>query len=72
MYFFFEPEKIVLLASVVEQSQAKIVLSTFWRGFQDYVAYVLYRHGIPKGTVIDKIPENPHERPLQGWENKKK
>ena len=35
---------------------AAIVLSTFWRHFEEYIAYCLHRHGIPAGTVIGRTP----------------
>jgi len=40
-------------------SPAQIVLSTFWRPFDDYVAYVLDRHGICGNLVVGATPGDP-------------
>ena len=45
-----------LLRGLVEETGARIVLSTFWRHFTEYITYVLTRHGIPAETVIGRTP----------------
>ena len=42
----FEPHLVKHLKSILEASDALIVLSTFWRHFHDYIKYVLHRNGI--------------------------
>lgn len=37
-------------------TDACIVLSTFWRHFRDYISYVLDRHGIPPDRIIGSTP----------------
>ena len=44
------------LKAVVEQTQCEIVLSTFWRHFQEYITYILNRHGIPASHVVGRTP----------------
>ena len=43
-------------ARLVEATGSQIVLSTFWRHFEEYIRYVLYRHGVPATTVIGRTP----------------
>jgi hypothetical protein len=55
------PELVDKLRRIVEptddgQQQVQIVLSTFWRPFLDYVAYALWRHGVPGELVVDATP----------------
>ena len=45
-----------LLRGLVEETGARIVLSTFWRHFAEYIAYILTRHGIPADTIIGRTP----------------
>ena len=40
------------LRTIVARSGCRIVLSTFWRGFDAYVRYILNRHGIDASIVI--------------------
>ena len=44
------------LRLLVEETGAKLVLSTFWRHFLDYIRYVLHRHGVPADAVIGSTP----------------
>lgn len=41
---------------VVETTGADIVLSTYWRHFRDYIAYVLSRYGISEGKFLGSTP----------------
>jgi hypothetical protein len=41
---------------LVLETDARIVLSTFWRHFQDYISYTLERHGIEGRRVIGATP----------------
>ena len=55
------PELVDKLRRIVEptdngQQPVQIVLSTFWRPFLDYVAYALWRHGVPGELVVDATP----------------
>lgn len=56
-----EPSLCIKLKAIVEGSDkfgppAQIVLSTFWKPFIDYVAYVLGRHGIDGSLVVGATP----------------
>lgn len=51
-----DDDLVARLRSLVRDTGAAIVLSTFWRAFEEYVSYVLSRHGIPHGTVIGRTP----------------
>ena len=44
------------LRTIVARSGCRIVLSTFWRGFDTYVRYILHRHGIDASIVIGVTP----------------
>lgn len=48
------------LRRLVEDTNAFIVLSTFWRHFQEYITYILSRHGIPAEAVIGRTPGISH------------
>ena len=52
----FEPHLVKHLKSILEASDALIVLSTFWRHFHDYIKYVLHRHGINVDTNMLPLP----------------
>ncbi|KAJ1463000.1 hypothetical protein M885DRAFT_430425 [Pelagophyceae sp. CCMP2097] len=47
------------LAAIVEASGARIVLTTFWREFDSYIAYILSRHGIDTKCVIGATTGRP-------------
>ena len=51
-----DPELVARLKRVVETTNATIVLSTFWRYFHDYIAYILDRHGIAASRIIGRTP----------------
>lgn len=46
------------LAAVAAAAGAKVVLSTFWRGHLDYVAYALKRQGV-EAPVVGATPGDP-------------
>ena len=48
------------LRTIVARSGCRIVLSTFWRGFDAYVRYILHRHGIDAAIVIGVTPGSEH------------
>ena len=39
---------------------AQVVLSTFWRHFEGYIAYILQRQGIDATRVVGKTPGRPN------------
>jgi len=51
-----ERDLVSRLWALVEATDAKIVLSSFWRHFQEYISYVLLRHGMPQDVVIGTTP----------------
>lgn len=51
-----DPDLVDRLRRLVLQTDALIVLSTFWRHFEEYIKYVLNRHGIPAERVIGRTP----------------
>jgi len=44
-----ENSLVARLGAIVRETDALIVLTTFWRHFHEYIAYVLHRHGIDVG-----------------------
>ena len=48
------------LRTIVQHSGCRFVLSTFWRGFDSYVRYILHRHGIDAALVIGVTPGSEH------------
>ena len=54
-----EPQLMARLRQIVDTTSAHIVLSTFWRNFESYIAYVLHRHGIESTRVIGRTPGCP-------------
>lgn len=51
-----EPALVHRLKHILKESGAKVVLSTFWHHFDEYIAYILHRHGIDGGLVIGSTP----------------
>ena len=51
-----EDDLVENLRLLVEKTDAKIVLSTFWRHFQEYIQYILHRHGLPADVIIGQTP----------------
>ena len=49
-----DDDLVARLRQLLADTGAVIVLSTFWRHFQEYIAYVLHRHGVPAGVVIGR------------------
>jgi hypothetical protein len=66
-----EEELLAKLKSIVDQSTSpekgspQIVLTTFWRTFDDYVAYVLHRHGFDGCLVVASTPGRSKSTPIQ-------
>mmetsp|Transcript_62965 Transcript_62965/g.150001 ORF Transcript_62965/g.150001 Transcript_62965/m.150001 type:complete len:169 (-) Transcript_62965:58-564(-) len=56
-----DEELVGKLRGLVAESGAKIVLSTFWRGFPDYVEYILARYDIGPGIILGSTPGEPHK-----------
>jgi len=54
-----DEDKVALLRDVLERSDADIVLSTYWRYFQEYIGYTFVRHGLPD-RVVGKTAGEPH------------
>ena len=54
-----DEERVLRLKRVLDQTGASIVLSTFWRNFDHYIAYILSRHGI-KERIIGTTPGAEH------------
>ena len=44
------------LRIIVEATNASIVLSTFWRHFEEYIRYILRRYRIPADAIIGRTP----------------
>lgn len=55
-----EQDKVDRLRTVLESSGADVVLSTYWRAFDGYIAYTLGRMGCLGERVVGKTPGNPH------------
>ena len=45
------------LKHIIDRTQARVVWSTFWRGFRGYLDYVLYRFEL--GPSVGATPGNP-------------
>mmetsp|Transcript_25372 Transcript_25372/g.61110 ORF Transcript_25372/g.61110 Transcript_25372/m.61110 type:complete len:151 (+) Transcript_25372:223-675(+) len=45
---------------IMDKTGAKIVLSTFWRKWKRYIAYVLSRYGIDPKSIVDITPGRGH------------
>ena len=43
---------------MLRESGAKVVLSTFWRAHEGYIAYVFFRMGLPD-VVVGQTPGAP-------------
>lgn len=55
-----DDDLVELLKKLVDRTGASIVLTTFWRHFREYIAYVLDRHGIPASLIIGSTPGRGH------------
>lgn len=55
-----EQDKVDRLRTVLEASGADVVLSTYWRAFDEYIAYTFGRMGAQGERVIGRTPGNPH------------
>eukprot|EP00929_Paragymnodinium_shiwhaense_P105699 TRINITY_DN70760_c0_g1_i1.p1 TRINITY_DN70760_c0_g1~~TRINITY_DN70760_c0_g1_i1.p1 ORF type:complete len:162 (-),score=23.28 TRINITY_DN70760_c0_g1_i1:450-935(-) len=52
--------KVRLFRQFVYRADVKIVLSTFWRAFGDYLGYILERYGISSSLIIGRTPGKGH------------
>lgn len=52
-------DKMRLLDDVLRTSDAEIVLTTYWRCFEGYIAYIFTRHGLPD-RVAGRTAGEPH------------
>ena len=55
-----EQDKVDRLRVVLEESGADVVLSTYWRAFEEYIAYTFGRMGCQGERVVGRTPGNPH------------
>ena len=51
-----ESELVSRLKRLVDETDASIVLSTFWRHFEEYITYILHRHGVGAHRIIGRTP----------------
>ena len=51
-----DEDLVARLKTLLEETGAVIVLSTFWRPFLPYCQYILHRHGIAADAVIGRTP----------------
>mmetsp|Transcript_65418 Transcript_65418/g.202671 ORF Transcript_65418/g.202671 Transcript_65418/m.202671 type:complete len:163 (+) Transcript_65418:141-629(+) len=56
----FDEDLLAMFKDFVEQADVKIVLSTFWRAFGDYIGYVMSRYGIPETRLYGRTPGKGH------------
>mmetsp|Transcript_10498 Transcript_10498/g.20955 ORF Transcript_10498/g.20955 Transcript_10498/m.20955 type:complete len:752 (-) Transcript_10498:43-2298(-) len=52
----FEATHLKLLKTIIDKSNALVVLSTFWRHFHEYITYVFHRHGIDVASCMLPLP----------------
>ena len=55
-----EQDKVDRLRGVLETSGADVVLSTYWRAFDEYIGYTFGRMGAQGERVVGRTPGNPH------------
>ena len=58
------PELVARLKRVCDETGAQIVLSTFWRAFDSYIAYVLSRHDVDGRLVVGMTPGRSKSTPI--------
>lgn len=58
----FEEDLVERLKRIVDQTNAQIVISSFWRHFHEYIAYVLDRYGIAASRVVGATPGLGHHK----------
>ena len=66
-HILLEPDLVERLRVLVEKTQCRIVLSTFWRHFEEYIQYILYRHSIPANAIIGRTPGSSHIMRHASW-----
>ena len=52
----FEATHLKRLKTIIERTNALIVLSTFWRHFHEYITYVFHRHNIDVASCMLPLP----------------
>lgn len=55
-----EQDKVDRLRAVLHASGADVVLSTYWRAFDEYIGYTLGRMGAQGERVVGRTPGDPH------------
>lgn len=55
-----EQDKVDRMRAVLVASGADVVLSTYWRAFDGYIAYTFARMGAQGERVVGRTPGNPH------------
>ena len=58
------PELVARLKRICDETGAQIVLSTFWRAFDSYIAYVLSRHDVDGRLVVGMTPGRSKSTPI--------
>mmetsp|Transcript_41390 Transcript_41390/g.66870 ORF Transcript_41390/g.66870 Transcript_41390/m.66870 type:complete len:156 (+) Transcript_41390:56-523(+) len=56
----FDKDLVAQFRTLIDRSDAHIVLSTFWRRFDSYISYVLSRYGIAAERFIGMTPGGGH------------
>lgn len=55
-----EQDKVDRLRDILDKSGADVVLSSYWRAFEEYIAYTFGRMGAQGERVVGRTPGNPH------------
>ena len=53
---YFDPRLLDRLKRILEETDALVVLSTFWRAFHDYICYCFHRHEIDVAHHMLPLP----------------
>jgi len=53
---YLQSQQLKHLKHIIENTDALIVLTTFWRHFHEYITYVLHRNGIDVGRNMLPLP----------------
>ncbi|EEQ97578.1 hypothetical protein Pmar_PMAR009698 [Perkinsus marinus ATCC 50983] len=57
----FNPDLVNRVGDIVRQTGCKLVWTTYWRGFEDYITYVFCRLAdLPPDVVIGRTTGTPH------------
>jgi len=55
-----EQDKMDRLRDILDSSGAEVVLSTYWRAFEEYISYTFSRMGAQGERVVGRTPGSPH------------